>query len=359
MSQAGLSYQFGKPLNNLMWLMQGGYNKQPNTRTVDQPNVNMTAFANALKNYQVRSGKSAGTFTGNPSEFDPGTIDVAAALQGDYSRAEQLDQQNYQRRSRSLQLLQGVSDKSREQARQDANQMVDEGNATADQFVSSVAGQAQTAASAALGQYNQSLTDLDKTEQNVAGMGAKALADFQDQSAAKMSEWTAGHDQQVKQQKQAEAARLQQQGASPDEIQNAMKRIDYQASVDRATQSAQFQEQDQTAKTQLRAQYDTMSANASTAIAQLRAGTRDAIANVGKWQQGVNQSAQLSAMESKGNYQTARQQARMAADSLQMSGYGQWATLTQDNDETFTPYSSVLQSILGTNLMLEGSQLRL
>jgi len=152
-----------------------------------------------------------------------------------------------------------------------------------------------------LHEANAELGKIDEAIQKGWDVGERALSEFNDRMAERMSAWQTGYMRQHRAMKDRMAAELSAQGFRPEEIQNHLQKMDLEASDVVAGQTAQFMVQQEEARRQIRQHYDTIAlqnqsnmmglrtqlrsveANMRTSIAQVKAGLAEARTGLETW----------------------------------------------------------------------------
>ena len=205
----------------------------------------------------------------------------------------------------------------------------------------------------------------DEMVTEVAGMGDKALREFQTNIGNQMQTWTSGQQANLRNMKDEEATRLREAGYSADEINDRMAQMDLQMAQTAGVQMGAFQQQDVESRRTMRQTYDTLEAGARQAgaaiyqaLAGIEAGGRaqamgvfgalsQAQADAEKWRGDVERVAHMGSAELAGNLRSNRMNMESAIAVAQMSGMGNWATMWQTNAYEVEPIFNTYAGLFG------------
>ncbi len=355
----------------------------------------------------------------------PGTDDIFRAMQEDWQLQNRQKSQDYNRRLGALNELGGFVGGMGGQGRRDLAKAQQGGLAELGaqwkksvqgiwggkkealaQYESAIGtlmgerdkaiGDVQTGLSESRKLFRESTGQLEKERAYLGGAlervyetGASAMGEFRNQMTTMMSGWSAGQEKRVGQMKENRAAQMRQAGFRPEEIQQEMSKLDWDAGVERAQQMSAFSVEEETSRRDLQMGYDQLSTGMEGTVAQMRtalqemeqgafgqmreqefgaglataemrqqtaaqvAAMRDMQAQTSRWAADAERAVRMGAAEAGSSYRLGIEQQRSALNMMSLNGYQGWAGMQQDLGQDFVPYSSVLMSIFGTNLMMQ------
>jgi hypothetical protein len=339
-----------------------------------------------------RGAATTSTPTPQPAEQayrSPTTVDIADSLQNDWQRGEQVNASDWQRWQDALSTYRTQVDQSANTARSNVGTITSQGRADADTQQAAILSAANVASTAAQSRLDQGIkradelltnslaaiktarTDSAASLQRVRDDAGNALSEFRDQSVKEISSWSTGFTQQTEQAKKDRASQLAQQGYSPQEVQSELRKMDWDAGVQKTSKVLDFQVGEQQRGDALRYGYnqlissaETTASNISASMSQLEVGANTSTAattadlqakgaQVDMWAAGVEQSTRLGVLDAKSRYDMAGIQAETVNQQMTVQGYSQWMGSELNTSQPWTPYSSVLMSVFGLNTMLE------
>jgi len=312
----------------------------------------------------------------NRFEYTPPTMgDIQQAMMFDAGNIQGMFNEDYQKKAGALDFQQARTGELATNKRNEA----EFGRAQGEADIYARLANAQRDIDVAANQATQKLDkhfkeisgDFDSAKQYAKGtatkvwqVGAKAMADFKSTVADQMTDYNASSMEANRVAKEEMASTLREQGASPQEIQMQMKKMDIQGSVERTQTLARMRTDEEKARRTLQKDYDYMGAQTQSMMADVvgrltsdeadfTVQMDDLRSRTEEWRAGLKTQASIAAFTSNKDLRIASEQMKSGAYDMEMLGETENARMWQGLDQAYAPLSSMIMDLFGLHVGLE------